>query len=76
MPHARCMDLQGPATKKKLAIPAALAIAVIVTGCGNTPGASDAGRVDDGAVADAAFDAGCVDPEVYDPVSHSCVPIV
>jgi hypothetical protein len=63
-------------TKKKLVLPAALAVAVLASGCGNAVTSNDAAPTD-GAVADAGtFDAGCVPPEVYDPVAHACVPLV
>lgn len=62
---------------KKLVLPTVLAVAVLATGCGSTTQPSDAGPVDDTAVADAGdFDAGCVPPEVYDPSTHTCVPLV
>jgi len=66
-------------TKKRLVVPAVLAVAVHATGCVTNMPTTDA-AVQDTAVADAGtdtgFDAGCIPPEEYDPVSHSCVPIV
>lgn len=62
-------------TKKKLVVPTVLAIAVLATGCGTSTTQPDAAQPD-AAVADASFDAGCVPPEEYDPISHSCVPLV
>ncbi|MFO0685050.1 MAG: hypothetical protein U0234_23530 [Sandaracinus sp.] len=64
-------------TKKKLVLPTALAVAVLASGCGGgnpTPG-NDAAQ-NDAAIADAGMDAGCVPPEVYDPTSGMCVPLV
>jgi hypothetical protein len=63
--------------KKKLVVPAALAVVVLASGCGNAQPSTDAGPAPDAFVADAgAFDAGCVPPEVYDPISRTCVPVV
>lgn len=60
---------------KKLVLPTMLAVAVLASGCGSTTQPSDSG-VNDTAVADADFDAGCVPPEQYDPVSRTCIPVV
>jgi hypothetical protein len=62
---------------KKLRIPVALAVVVLASGATacNTPAAPSDANVD-AAVADANFDAGCVPPEVYDPSTRTCVPIV
>ncbi len=60
---------------KKLVVPAALVIAVLATGCGTATSPVDASQGDT-AVADAGFDAGCIPPEQYDPVSHTCIPVV
>ncbi len=62
--------------KRKLVVPAVLAVAVLATGCGTATPSNDA-AVGDTMVADAGtFDAGCVPPEVYDPTTRACVPIV
>jgi hypothetical protein len=69
------MDQPAP---KKLRIPVALAVVVLASGaaaCTSTPSSNDA-AVGDAAVADADFDAGCVPPEVYDPSTRTCVPVV
>lgn len=67
-------------TKPRLRLPAVLAVAVVaaplMSGCGGTPTpANDAGQVD-AQLADAGSDAGCIPPEVYDPSTMQCVPIV
>jgi hypothetical protein len=70
------MDHQT-APRKKLVVPAVLAVAVLATGCTGTTHENDGSVQNDTAVADAgAFDAGCVPPEEYDPVSHTCIPVV
>ena len=63
-------------TQKKLVVPTMLAVAVLATGCVTPAPANDAAPTDAVAVVDAGFDAGCVPPEEYDPISHSCVPVV
>lgn len=63
--------------KKKLVLPTALAVAVIASGCGGTtPAPANDASQNDAAIADAGTDAGCVPPEVYDPTSGMCVPLV
>lgn len=63
--------------KAKLRVPAALAV-VVLAGCGTpSPAPADASTDTPVVVADAGpADAGCVPPEVYDPVAMMCIPIV
>jgi hypothetical protein len=76
------LGAMDPEKKRKLVVPAVLAIATIatgstiLTGCTTTPAQNDAASNDTAVVADAGSDAGCIPPEEYDPVSHSCVPLV
>jgi hypothetical protein len=71
------MDQQA---QKKLRIPVALAVVVLASAasaCTTTPAPQDAAMPTDTAVADAGdFDAGCVPPEVYDPSTRTCIPVV
>jgi hypothetical protein len=61
--------------KKKLVIPAALAVAVLAVGCGGpTPPGNDAAPTD-GGVADASgHDAGCIPP--YEQIDDTCQLVV
>ena len=61
--------------KKKLVVPAVLAVAVLATGCGSTPANNDA-AVPDAAVADSGpnHDAGCVPP--YEQIDDTCQLVV
>lgn len=63
--------------KPKLRVPAALAV-VVLAGCGTpAPAPADASTDAPVVVADAGpADAGCIPPEVYDPVAMMCIPIV
>lgn len=61
----------------KLTLPAVLAVVVLSAGCTTSPTpVADAGADAPPVVADAGFDAGCVPPEVWDPVARACIPIV
>lgn len=70
--------MDGKEEVRKLVVPAVLAIATLAaaSGCGSSNTPVDAAASDSAIVADAGFDAGCIPPEEYDPVSHTCIPVV